>query len=109
MTDGVSRRKVLRQGLQWPAAGAALLALGACGEGEKKSTACADPNALSVSENQMRKSLNYTEKSADGAKTCAACAFFAAGDTPTACGKCEILQGPVNPAGHCDSWAEKEA
>jgi hypothetical protein len=102
-----TRRALLRQGLQLPAAGAALMALSACGEGEKKPKAivCADPNALSVAENSLRKAGHYEEKAPDPTKTCNGCGFFTMEKAP--CGKCEIFQGPVNSGGHCDSWAAR--
>lgn len=107
MTDPkITRRSVLRQGIQLPAAGVALYALSACGESKPKVAACADPNQLSVSENSLRKAGHYVEQAPDPAKNCAGCGFFAMGDKPP-CGKCEIFQGPVNSAGHCDSWAAK--
>lgn len=104
----LSRRSILRQGVQWPAAGTALWVLAACGQGEKK-TACADPNSLSMSENSLRKASHYVEEAPDPTKNCTGCGFMKLGETPTACAKCEIFQGPVNPRGHCDSWAKKEA
>ena len=104
--SNVTRRSVLRQGSQLTAAGVALFALSACGDDKPKVQACADPNQLSVSENSLRKAGHYVEQAPDATKSCAGCGFFAAGDKPP-CGKCEIFQGPVNSAGHCDSWAAK--
>ena len=104
----LSRRSVLGKGAALPIAGAAVFALSACGEDKPKVQACADPNSLSMAENSLRQSGHYTEKSPDAAKTCSVCSFFKAGDSGP-CGKCEIFQGPVNSAGHCDSWAKKEA
>lgn len=67
---------------------------------------CADPEVLSTSERQLRASLHYTERSPHGdAKRCAGCQFFSAGSGD--CGQCQILNGPVNPGGHCDSWSER--
>ncbi len=105
-----TRRNILEQGVRLPVAGAAILALNACGQGEQKPKAivCADPNSLSMAENSLRQSGHYAEKSPDASKTCSVCNFFTAGDPPP-CGKCEIFQGPVNSGGHCDSWAQKQA
>ena len=102
-----TRRRILRQGLQLPAAGAAMWALSACGESKPKAIVCADPNSLSVAENSLRKAGHYEEKAPDPTKTCAGCGFFTVEKAP--CGKCEIFQGPVNSGGHCDSWAAKAA
>ncbi len=104
----LTRRSVLEKSAALPVAGVALFALTACGEEKPKGLVCADPNSLSMAENSLRTSAHYVEKSADAAKTCSVCSFFAAGEPPP-CGKCEIFQGPVNAGGHCDSWAKKEA
>ena len=74
---------------------------------EKKDFVCANPNALSQAENRQRKLDNYTEKSLDPGKTCSRCRFFTAAAEPTACGKCEIFNGPANPKGKCDDWAAR--
>jgi hypothetical protein len=68
---------------------------------------CSDGDALSTPERTLRASNEYTENSALGPeKSCSRCQFFRAG-APEACGVCQILGGPVNPAGHCNSWAAK--
>jgi hypothetical protein len=53
----------------------------------------------------LRASLNYVATAADPAVACARCAFFAAGPAGGACGGCQILSGPVDAAGHCDSFS----
>jgi hypothetical protein len=73
----------------------------------KKNFDCANPSTLSEAENRQRKLDNYTEKSPDPSKTCSDCRFFAAGAEPTACGKCEIFNGPANPKGKCDDWTAR--
>jgi hypothetical protein len=103
-----TRRAVLRHGVQWPAAGMALWALSACGDGRKAVVACADPNSLSVAENGLRKDRHYVEESPDPTKTCSGCGFFKLDEGGGACGRCEIFQGPANAKGHCDSWAAKQ-
>jgi hypothetical protein len=74
---------------------------------EKKDFVCAKPTALSEAENRQRKLDNYTEQSLDPSKTCSECRFFTAGAAPTACGTCEIFNGPANPKGKCDDWAAR--
>jgi hypothetical protein len=74
---------------------------------EKEDLVCANPSALSEAEKQRRKLDNYTEKSPDPGKTCSGCRFFTAGAAATACGKCEIFNGPANPKGKCDDWAAR--
>jgi hypothetical protein len=72
---------------------------------DKKDFVCANPSTLSEAENRQRKLDNYTEKSPDPNKSCSSCRFFTTGAEPTACGKCEIFNGPANPKGKCDDWA----
>jgi len=104
----ISRRALLGRGLHLPAAGAALWALSACDQ-QPKIEACAGPNNLTLSENSLRQASHYVEQAPDPAKTCAGCGFFTPDEAGGRCGKCEIFLGPVNAAGHCDSWAAKQA
>jgi hypothetical protein len=105
--DKVTRRAVLRQGLQWPAVGLAFSVLNACDSGKTKVAICADPNALSATENALRMDRHYVEQSTDPAKACLGCGFFKSVEGGGACGECAIFQGPANAKGHCDSWAAK--
>lgn len=54
----------------------------------------------------LRESLHYVAITPDAAKPCKACAFFKSEDA-SACGPCDILSGPVDATGHCDSWSAK--
>jgi ribosomal protein S27AE len=73
----------------------------------QKNFVCANPGTLSKVQNRQRELDNYTEKSPDPSKTCSECRFFVAGPERTACGKCEIFNGPANPQGKCDDWAAR--
>jgi hypothetical protein len=53
----------------------------------------------------LRTSVNYVEPAADPAVACAHCAFFTADPAGGACGSCQILSGPVDATGHCDSFS----
>lgn len=70
-------------------------------------SACTDPNE-SAEVASLRASLHYTDAAADSARSCHVCAFFAAAEKDTACGRCLVFEGPVSPTGHCDSWSHKE-
>jgi hypothetical protein len=63
---------------------------------------CAVPGGPDSS---MRTELHYVEASTDPGKQCAGCAFFS--NLQGGCGTCQILNGPANPNGHCDSWAAR--
>jgi high potential iron-sulfur protein len=62
-----------------------------------------DPTAV-----QMRRTLQYAEKSTAPGKKCATCAQFEAGKYKE-CGGCKLFAGAVNPEGNCLSWAAKKA
>jgi High potential iron-sulfur protein len=62
-----------------------------------------DPAAV-----QMRRTLQYTEKSITPGKKCSNCAQFEAAKYKE-CGGCKLFAGAVNPEGNCLSWAAKKA
>jgi hypothetical protein len=92
----LSRRVLLRRFLE---AGASLTivpaALGAAGS-------CVDPSSDS-----LRDSLHYSNPSNKPGEACKGCGFFAGDAAKPACGNCQIMSGPVDAGGHCDSWAAK--
>ncbi|MBM4218481.1 MAG: hypothetical protein FJ171_02355 [Gammaproteobacteria bacterium] len=53
----------------------------------------------------LRASLNYVGTAADPSVACARCAFFTADAAGGPCGTCQILGGPVDATGHCDSFS----
>ena len=99
MTTIMTRRGLLRSGLQLTLAGA-VVSVGAVAhaEGEKS---CLDGK---INEG-LATALNFTEHSTTPNQTCGNCGLF--DGTPTACGNCQIFSANVNPKGHCDSWAPK--
>ncbi len=62
--------------------------------------ACVNPDSES-----LRASLNYVGTAADPAAACAHCAFFTADPAGGNCGTCQMLSGPVDATGHCDSFS----
>lgn len=62
-----------------------------------------DPAAV-----QMRRNLQYSEKSTTPGKKCSNCVQFEAGKYKE-CGGCKLFAGAVNPEGNCLSWAAKKA
>ena len=57
----------------------------------------------------IRKALAYVDESPNVAKDCANCRFFKTAANGEACGGCEIITGPIAPAGYCNSWVERPA
>jgi hypothetical protein len=79
------------------------------GLGCRGSGSCIDPDLLTTSDASLRTALHFTDQSPIGPeKDCVGCAFFSAGSQDVRdCGSCEIIQGPVNPRGYCDSWSPR--
>ncbi len=108
----LSRRSIVKLGVQVPFAGAAAGLLSACGE-EDVIALCANPNSLSFSENGIRQANKYTEQSTDPQNNCLNCAFFtpeepdATGEVPN-CGHCSIWDGFASKNGYCESWSTKD-
>jgi len=101
----LTRRSLLKRGVQISLGGALTFGLSSCGSDEEKAaqTVCSDPDTMSASEASMRSSLGYTSTSTDPAQNCAGCAYFqgGAGD----CGTCDLLGGgQVSAMGRCNSW-----
>ncbi len=89
----ISRRNLLR---------IAATVLGASTVQRATAAACVTPDAPDAG---LRKSLNYTEASANPAQRCSACAFFS--EAKESCGNCMIFSGPANINGRCDSWSAR--
>jgi hypothetical protein len=90
---GLTRRRVLLGALPLGLAGFAF-ARGA------RAAGCVQAESES-----LRASVNYVETAADPAVACARCAFFTAAPAGGGCGNCQILSGPVDATGHCDSFS----
>lgn len=110
--DQISRKDFLFKGLVTGAAVAGAGAiLAACKKEEQAAEApgvfCDDTTGLSPEDIQQRKNLQYVEKTADPAKRCDNCALYVAPEPGASCGACNLLKGPINPAGYCTSWVQK--
>lgn len=123
MTEqSLSRRAFLRRAAVVGAVGAGAGLLVACGGGGEpadggastaseggdsaSSLSCVDSPDLTDADRQTRTALKYVDKSDVADQNCTNCVQFEVG-AEGACGKCKVLPGPVNPAGHCSVWAAK--
>lgn len=100
-----TRRDALIAGAGFALGGASLVPVPGC----SGSDPCAAADSLSTSQASLRTSFHYAPRSPHGeAKQCSQCQFFTirVGDAQ-GCGDCEILQGPVNGRGHCESWTAR--
>jgi hypothetical protein len=68
---------------------------------------CKTKVAIDPAAAQMRRTLQYAEKSNVPGKRCDNCAQWEAGKYKD-CGGCKLFAGAVNPAGYCLSWAIKK-
>lgn len=105
MTDSVTRRRFL-------ASTGALLGLGplvaACGDPVAAAT-CEGYDALTPQDLQTRAALGYVDASPKPAELCTNCRLYNAPAGGSACGGCQLFQGPVAPLGWCTSWAPIQA
>lgn len=69
---------------------------------------CKNKVTVDPAATQVRRTLQYIEKSNVPGKRCDNCAQFEAGKYKE-CGGCKLFSGAVNPAGYCLSWAVKAA
>ncbi len=77
-------------------------------EGEAMNDPCTDVSGLTEAELKMRQSLQYVGESPYPEKLCDNCQFWVAPAEGETCGTCKIVKGPINPKGHCTSWAAKQ-
>jgi len=94
-----TRRKIVQLGMPFVAACAVLPLM--------VMKAKADDACTDAASEGLRSSLHYTAAAPEPTQACSGCAFFSRGDAHQPCGKCVILDGPVNPNGHCDSSSKK--
>lgn len=104
-----SRRIFLRRVLSVGAAGmAAAGVLAGCGDGgggEETAQAC-DTSGLSEQEMARREALKYVSQTPKPNQRCDNCQFWQPDQVEGTCGGCQILPGPVHPAGWCSSWVQ---
>jgi hypothetical protein len=110
--DRISRKDFLVKGLVTGAAvvGAGAI-LAACKKEEKKAEAsaasCNDVTGLSPDDIQQRTNLQYVDQTPDPSKRCDGCALYVAPAAGATCGGCNLIKGPISPAGYCTSWVQK--
>ncbi|MDP3503417.1 MAG: high-potential iron-sulfur protein [Myxococcales bacterium] len=67
---------------------------------------CKEKAPIDDASKQLRRALQYKEKTAEAGKNCKGCAQYEAGKYGD-CGACKLFTGAVNPEGHCLSDAPK--
>ena len=69
--------------------------------------AMAGGSCVDTGSEALRVSMKYVAAAADPAQACATCAFFTADESKAGCGGCQIMGGPVDATGHCESWSAR--
>lgn len=101
----LSRREWIVGGVHLVVLASASTAMVGC---SKERLVCTDTSGLNTAAKQLRETLDYQDLSPLGeTKNCANCQFFLPAKDDDKCGGCTLLQGPINPSGHCKSWAPK--
>ncbi len=78
--------------------------------GCSKKPTCTDVSGLSPDELKMRnETAAYVDSAPDPSKRCDVCVQWVPGASPTACGGCKVVKGPINPQGWCKLFAPKPA
>jgi hypothetical protein len=102
----LSRRDLLQQSASLGAL--AVFGIAACSKEQPKPLACDDTTGLTPADTMIRTSLAYIDNSNQPGKQCSGCQQFLP-TTPTTCGTCKIVKGPINPGGYCKSFVAKPA
>jgi hypothetical protein len=107
MTHRLTRRQALQAGATASVlAGGGLFVLNACGS--SGGLDCSDTSGLTVAQVQARSAVQYMESSPHADKKCDNCRFWQAARQANTCGGCQIVAGPIHPAGYCNSWVAPE-
>jgi hypothetical protein len=71
---------------------------------------CADVSGLTEADLTMRnETLKYVADTPDPEKRCDNCKFWQPAEEAGApCGTCQLIKGPIHPAGYCTSWFTQE-
>ena len=91
---GMTRRRLLIGALPLGISGLALARVA------RAAGSCVQPESEA-----LRASVNFVDSAPDPATACARCAFYTGDAAGGACGNCQILSGPVDATGHCDSFS----
>lgn len=82
-------------------------ALGAVGCKKGPPSSCTDVSGLSPADVELRKTLEYVDRSPLAEKTCEKCQQWVAPASEDQCGGCKVMKGPVHPLGYCKVFVAK--
>jgi len=86
--------------------------LESCAGNKKKaatvSDPCSDTSNLTPTQLKTRTTFQYKGKSPYKNKYCTLCQFFIPPKSGAQCGTCQVVKGPINPDGYCNSFIKKQ-
>lgn len=104
----ISRRELMKRSVFLPVLGlGAGTVLWACGDDEEDQLSCNDTSGLAPDALQLRQQQEYTDDSPYEDKVCSNCRFWQPPPQAGTCGGCQVIKGPIHPAGYCKLWAAK--
>ena len=105
MGDSITRRATLKLLVAVPLAAAVV---SACGK-KTEPDSCQDLAGVSDADKATRSALQYTDRSPEKDRRCTACTYWQAPKDVAECGGCQLIKGPIHPAGFCTAFAVKQA
>lgn len=109
MSERFARREALRRLVVLSAAAATPAWLVGCSKKNEKPS-CNDVTGLAPDDVTMRNvTAAYVDQTPDPTKHCSNCVQWVPGPSPTACGGCKVVKGPINPDGWCKLYVPKPA
>ncbi|MBD3225903.1 MAG: hypothetical protein GF313_14335, partial [Caldithrix sp.] len=69
---------------------------------------CSDLSVLTTEEKQVRNDYEYVSKTSIPDERCDNCALWINPQKDAFCGGCQIMKGPIHPAGYCVAWVAME-
>jgi hypothetical protein len=106
MDEKLSRRDLLQKSAAFGVLALAGAGVAACSKDAARGPSCNDTTGLSASDTMVRQSLGYIDVSTEPGKTCVGCQQYLP-TTPSTCGTCKVLRGPISPNGYCKSFVAK--
>lgn len=112
MSDRMTRRDMMKRSLlvlgATAGAGAVLAGCGDDGDaGGGSDLSCTDTSGLTEAEKQLRQQQEYTDSTPYPDKRCDNCQLYQAPQEEGTCGGCQVMKGPIHPAGYCKLWVAK--
>lgn len=83
--------------------------VGAEGEVAEADFSCMDTSGLTEEQIQQRENTNYVDETPNEDMRCDNCQLYTEPEEGAQCGGCQVVPGPIHPAGYCDLWVAQQA